>query len=49
MTTLDYLMNGLIPAHAGKTHANHVAVYLGGAHPRSRGENIRESVNIWHG
>ena len=30
---------GLIPAHAGKTHARHLAGYAPRAHPRSRGEN----------
>ena len=31
---------GLIPAHAGKTHVGIVEANYGGAHPRSRGENI---------
>ena len=30
---------GLIPAHAGKTHAARAAVCAPAAHPRSRGEN----------
>ena len=30
---------GLIPAHAGKTFEQARVVQLGGAHPRSRGEN----------
>ena len=31
---------GLIPAHAGKTHAVHVTCWDAEAHPRSRGENV---------
>ena len=31
----------LIPAHAGKTHTRHLGSRLAGAHPRSRGENLR--------
>ena len=31
---------GLIPAHAGKTVVGCVAAAFGGAHPRSRGENL---------
>ena len=30
---------GLIPAHAGKTVSERARVFVGGAHPRSRGEN----------
>ena len=32
---------GLIPAHAGKTAWSFVLVLSDGAHPRSRGENLR--------
>ena len=35
---------GLIPAHAGKTLGARRAVGLAAAHPRSRGENVREAV-----
>ena len=31
--------NGLIPAHAGKTTRGRAVRFMGGAHPRSRGEN----------
>ena len=31
---------GLIPAHAGKTTMLAAPMYLVGAHPRSRGENV---------
>ena len=31
----------LIPAHAGKTHAQTGRGHRRGAHPRSRGENLR--------
>ena len=31
---------GLIPAHAGKTASRSPRPYPGGAHPRSRGENL---------
>ena len=34
---------GLIPAHAGKTIADHVGIVEAKAHPRSRGENSRAS------
>ena len=30
---------GLIPAHAGKTHTPKCSAFFSGAHPRSRGEN----------
>ena len=33
------LIDGLIPAHAGKTGEGLSAVWAVGAHPRSRGEN----------
>ena len=33
---------GLIPAHAGKTEATDHAASSGRAHPRSRGENVRQ-------
>ena len=32
---------GLIPTHAGKTHANEVFIFRLPAHPHSRGENAR--------
>ena len=32
-------VNGLIPAHAGKTYEAHALAIQTGAHPRSRGEN----------
>ncbi len=35
----------LIPAHAGKTAANWSATFLAAAHPRSRGENVREDTD----
>ena len=35
----DRLRDGLIPAHAGKTHGDEVPPVAVGAHPRSRGEN----------
>ena len=35
---------GLIPAHAGKTPAKLASAIEGGAHPRSRGENVKVSV-----
>ena len=34
---------GLIPAHAGKTHANRRLAVAHAAHPRSRGENAVEA------
>ena len=34
---------GLIPAHAGKTHLGVAPGGFFGAHPRSRGENVREN------
>ena len=34
------VMVGLIPAHAGKTHAHRFNVFCIRAHPRSRGENL---------
>ena len=34
---------GLIPAHAGKTDCRSLRCVAGPAHPRSRGENLRES------
>ena len=34
-------LQGLIPAHAGKTAAWCVCDRVGGAHPRSRGENVQ--------
>ena len=33
------ISGGLIPAHAGKTHAVALSSLSRGAHPRSRGEN----------
>ena len=36
----------LIPAHAGKTEATAIAVNFLGAHPRSRGENIKAAVSV---
>ena len=39
----DRLVGGLIPAHAGKTGGEARLDADGGAHPRSRGENIRAS------
>ena len=33
--------SGLIPAHAGKTYTGAVPALRAGAHPRSRGENLR--------
>ena len=33
-------IGGLIPAHAGKTHARHREPHQHEAHPRSRGENV---------
>ena len=38
--------SGLIPAHAGKTHAWCRAHLSTAAHPRSRGENISDHVGI---
>ena len=35
---------GLIPAHAGKTHAASRESLIRGAHPRSRGENLIGAV-----
>ena len=35
-----YRQGGLIPAHAGKTTMLAAPMYLVGAHPRSRGENV---------
>ena len=37
---LSYLLVGLIPAHAGKTHNATLTASSGTAHPRSRGENL---------
>ena len=34
---------GLIPAHAGKTHARHSHTRRPPAHPRSRGENCDDA------
>ena len=41
----------LIPAHAGKTEASHTPRRTPGAHPRSRGENVRitDDLNQGHG
>ena len=38
--------HGLIPAHAGKTRGSHTASMTAGAHPRSRGENIKAAVSV---
>ena len=37
---------GLIPAHAGKISAVSTSCLLGGAHPRSRGENDRAVTEV---
>ena len=37
---------GLIPAHAGKTSMSMWSPRCGGAHPRSRGENIKAAVSV---
>ena len=37
--SLQRAFDGLIPAHAGKTHGTHARRRAQGAHPRSRGEN----------
>ena len=39
------LLEGLIPAHAGKTDTGGVSTYGHGAHPRSRGENDHVGVH----
>ena len=39
-------LKGLIPAHAGKTCIAGNAVLTVGAHPRSRGENIKAAVSV---
>ena len=39
----DRHLMGLIPAHAGKTCAFLIVLADGGAHPRSRGENVSGS------
>ena len=36
---VDFILGGLIPAHAGKTAGHGQAPCAAGAHPRSRGEN----------
>ena len=40
----DSVDKGLIPAHAGKTGAATPILTGGGAHPRSRGENVAEAI-----
>ena len=40
-TLASELRRRLIPAHAGKTMSAWVGAYSDGAHPRSRGENVR--------
>ena len=40
---MSVAFRGLIPAHAGKTPANHAPSEASRAHPRSRGENFRRS------
>ena len=37
-------LEGLIPAHAGKTPSRSPRLSLDGAHPRSRGENWRAEL-----
>ena len=37
----------LIPAHAGKTESARIKGKKLGAHPRSRGENIRHRLVVW--
>ena len=37
---------GLIPAHAGKTISASASEFDDGAHPRSRGENIKAAVSV---
>ena len=37
-------IDGLIPAHAGKTRGPRTASMTGGAHPRSRGENAEDQT-----
>ena len=39
-TAMGVISGGLIPAHAGKTSEHSSVSFRGGAHPRSRGENI---------
>ena len=42
----SYLLPGLIPAHAGKTPPITRLNSRSGAHPRSRGENIKAAVSV---
>ena len=41
---LGVISGGLIPAHAGKTVGRGQRAQQGGAHPRSRGENVRPAA-----
>ena len=40
-------MQGIIPAHAGKTIRGEVTVYIHRDHPRSRGENPSPLTTVW--
>ena len=44
LSVLDDRVSGLIPAHAGKTHARKAGRWDQPAHPRSRGENISATL-----
>ena len=39
--------DGLIPAHAGKTHSTALPAPRRGAHPRSRGENLMRNTSMF--
>ena len=43
---VDFILGGLIPAHAGKTAGHGQAPCAAGAHPRSRGENANRAIVI---
>ena len=42
--SVNLIMCGLIPAHAGKTESAYECLSVCGAHPRSRGENHSHSI-----
>ena len=46
VSRLQRLVDGLIPAHAGKTRVSRLSQRFRGAHPRSRGENTPVSTCI---
>ena len=42
----EQMREGLIPAHAGKTRSCSSSLPAPGAHPRSRGENLGDRIDL---